>query len=288
MTMTTIHLPAVYAQMGEDQVPGLVLTLPTYPRGSDMFFQTIHHRRIVAGYPIRATYSMIRSVENIPYASLFDWPNSAQANDPAAGDEGRLHDIYQYTETFKQGLQEYGIRYVVLLTAASPPVEPWMRPLLVNQLGTPFYDNVAEGVIVWRIDPGAQDSQIYHFKLGSGWRPGLRILNGTVVRYVLQDALLNIVSPQTALQHIVVTASAVGGSRTMLVSVNGVQVMTADFALPDTFQSVDLGMVALHAGLNVLEVRSAQPCAKTTVNIPPTLNPDCNVFDVAQVLVTAP
>ena len=74
----------------------------------------------------------------------------------------------------------------------------------------------------------------------------------------------------------------------MLVSVHGVQIKTADFARPKTFQSVDLGMVPLHAGQNVLEVRSAQPCTKTSFKIPPTLNPDCDVFAVAQVLVSAP
>src|SRR5260370_9254970 len=99
--------------MAADPVPGLVLTLPVYPRGTDLVYQTIHHRGLVGGYPVRTSYSMIRSFENVPYVSLFDWSDSAVASDPFAADENALHDIFPLPESFKQGLQEYGIRYII-------------------------------------------------------------------------------------------------------------------------------------------------------------------------------
>jgi hypothetical protein len=284
---TPEHVPSIYAQMAADPVPGLVLTVPVYPRGLEMFYQTIHHRGIVTGNPIRTTYPMIRSFENIPYVSLFDWPDSAAANDPAAAEKGQLHDIFPLTESLKQGLQEYGIRYLVLRTAEFPPIEPWMRPLLVAQLGAPAYDNAGEGTTVWRVDPGAVDPQIFRFKLGPGWRPGLRVHNDTVVRVVLQEAQLFVIAPRDGPQHLRLSVSA-ASPRTMVVSVNGTQVATGSFAQAGVFQTVDLGIVPLHAGQNVLDIRSAQPCTVRNSTIPPTLNPDCNAFEVAQVDVSAP
>lgn len=289
--ITPLHVPAIYAEMAADPMPGLVLTLPVYFRGDDMFYQTIHHRGIVTGYPIRASYPMMLSVENIPYVSLFDFPNSTIASDPNADLEGHLHDIFPLAETFQQGLQRYGIRYVVLRTDLYPPVitEPWMRPFLMQQLGAPIYDNSAEHTTVWRIDPGAADPNLYQYAFGPGWQPGLRMLDGTNVRTVLQDAQLRITAPQAAQQHLVINASAADEPRTMVISLNGTVIGTAAFSQPAVAQTVDLGMVPLRAGQNVLEIKSAQPCKAPTPGIAlPTLDPACAAFNIAQIQLTSP
>ena len=289
--ITPIQVPAIYHEMAADPVPGLVLTLPVYFRGDDMFYQTIHHRGIVTGYPIRASYPMMQSVEDVPYVSLFDWPNSTVANNPSADLEGQLHDIFPLTETFKQGLQHYGIRYVVLRTDLFPPVttEPWMRPFLIQQLGAPIYDNSAEHTTAWRIEPGTVDPNLYQFTLGPGWRPGLREIDGSLARIVLQDAQIQINAPQAAQQHLVIIASAAGAARTMAVSLNGTVLKAAAFTQPDAAQTIDLGVVPLHAGENVLEMKSVQPCASPTPGIAlPTLDPNCAAFYVSQIQMQAP
>lgn len=284
--ITPIHVPAIYQEMAADPVPGLVLTLPVYFRGDDMYYQTIHHRGIVTGYPIRASYPMMQSVEDIPYVSLFDWPNSSIANDPSADVEGRLHDIFPLTETFKQGLQQYGIRYVVLRTDLNPPVatQPWMRPFLIQQLGAPIYDSSADHTTAWRIEPGAVDPNRYQFTLGPGWQPGLRVRNNNLIRTVLQDAQVYISAPRAATEHLLITASAAAAPHTMVISLNGAIINTTAFAHTDVAQTVDLGTVTLHAGQNVLEMKSVQPCATPIPGIAvPTLDPNCAAFDVSQI-----
>jgi hypothetical protein len=104
---------------------------------------------------------------------------------------------------------------------------------------------------------------------------------------VLQEAQLFVIAPRDGPRHLVLSASA-ASPRTMVVSVNGTQVAMGSFAQAGVFQTVDLGLVPFHAGQNVLDIRSAQPCTVRNSTIPPTLNPDCNAFDVAQVDVSAP
>jgi hypothetical protein len=158
-----------------------------------------------------------------------------------------------------------------------------MRPFLLNHLGAPIYDSAAEGTTVWRITPGGADPTQYRFQLGSGWRPGLRVLNQQVTRYVLQDAQLAIYAPRAAPQHLLLTASALSAPRTMVVSLNGTILTTIPFTQANAAQTVDLGLVSLNAGQNTLEFKSAQPCAAPDAGIPPTLDPNCGAFAVQQV-----
>ncbi len=299
---THVPVPVVYEQMAVDPVPGLVLTLPVYPHGSDLFYQTVYHRGLVTGYPIRTTYTMIRTFENIPGVSLFDWPDSSRiANDPDAVANGELHDIFPLQETVQQGLQRDHIRYVVLRADATgpshhvfPPIEPWMKPWLQQQLGAPLYDNRAEGLTVWRIDPGTVDPNVVRFTMGVGWLPGLKIVNdgvvandpgpggGTVARGILQDAELHIWLPEAQTEHLMLTAMAYSQPRTMAVSVNGQLVSTQTLAQPGQWQTLDLGMVPLRAGDNVLHFAGTQACVVPGASFPATLDPKCLMFLVSE------
>jgi hypothetical protein len=285
---TYVPIPSVYQQMADDPVPGLVLTLPVYPKGQDMFYQTIHHRGLVTGYPIRTTYTMIRTFENIPDVSLFDWPDTVQANDPVADTQGELHDIFPLQETLLQGLQADHIRYVVLRAdttgstgLAFPPIEPWMRPYLDQRLGKPFYDNGAYGLTVWQIPQAPVDPDLTQFTMGIGWMPGLQIADSQVVRRVLQDAELDVTVPTATSAHLILTAMSVDTPQAMAVTVNGAVLKTVDFTTPGVLQTIDLGVATLHAGQNVLHFAGTQHCAYAASGYPPTLDPRCLDFQVS-------
>jgi hypothetical protein len=290
---THIAIPPLYQQMADEPVPGLVLTLPIYPHGSDMFYQTIHHRGLVTGYPIRTTYPMIRTFENIPGVSLFDWPDTFMTGDPIADDQGFLHDIFPQQETLLQGLQANHIRYVVLRAdttgaagVAFPPIEPWMRPYLEQALGAPFYDSSAFGVTAWRIPQVATAPNLTHFVMGDGWMPGLQIADNQMTRRILQDAELDVYLPKTLTTDLSLAAMAVSMPRSMVVSVNGSVAKVVDFTSPGVLQTVDIGTVTLHAGENVLHFASTQQCVDLAANYPPTLDPTCLAFHVSSIQMT--
>jgi hypothetical protein len=285
---TYAPIPPVFQQMADDPVPGLVLTLPVYPKGQDMFYQTITHRGLVTGYPIRTTYPMIRTFENIPGVSLFDWPDTVQANDPAADDQGELHDVFPLRETMLQGLQANGIRYVVLRAdttgptgRAFPAILPWMRPYLERALGNPFYGSSAYGLWVWRIPRAAADPGVIRFAMGDGWMPGLQVGDNQVERRILQDGELDVTVPVATTTDLVITAMSVTIPRHMAVSVNGSLLKTVDLATPGTMQTVDLGVTTLRAGKNVLHFADTQECVDPGASYPHTLDPKCISFEVA-------
>jgi hypothetical protein len=290
-----VAVPSVYQQMASDPVPGYVLTLPVYPKGLDQYYQTIYHRGLVTGYPIRTTFPMIRTFENIPEVSLFDWPDSAVANDTYADTYGELHDVFPLQETLLQGLQENHIRYVLLRADTTgftgkvfPPIQPWMKPLLEQQLGGPLYDNATEGLTVWRVAPGTVDSNVTRFKMGDGWMPGLKVVNGEVVRGILQDGELDVSVPQATTQHLTLTALSHGRPRSMAVSVNGTVIKTIDFTQPNQFLTTDLGVVTLHAGENVLHFAGTQACIDPGATFPATLDAQCLLFQVAALHMDTP
>jgi hypothetical protein len=272
---TTVHVPAVYYQMAADPTPGLVLSLPIYPRGSDEYYQTIHHRGLVGGYDNRVSLPMIRSIENVPYLSFLDPNDGPIATDPRAPELIALGDIYPLAVTFKQGLEERGVRYVVFTQPVAPTnpayptldpqypldVKPWMRAFLLQQLGTPVYDDSTEGVTAWRLDPAPPAPGLVRFSMGMGWLPGLSATSdGHLVRYVEQDGQLLIDAPQAGPLDLTVTAFAEGAPRTMLVSLNGRAVLTHRFAGARQPETLDLGMLQLTAGNNTLQLHSLGGC----------------------------
>jgi hypothetical protein len=283
-----VPVPAVYYQMAADPVPGLVLTLPVLGEGLDMYYQTIYQRGLVEGRPIRESYTMIRTFENIPEVSLLDRYDGNVAGDAHADTDGELHDVFPLQETMLQGLQENHIRYVVLRSDTTgftgkvfPPIQPWMKPFLEQQLGMPFYNNAAEGLTVWRIPPGALDPNVTRFRMGAGWMPGLKVVKGTVARGILDDGELDVYVPRATTEHLSLTALSHGLPRSMAVSVNGKVVATIDFTQPNQFQTTDLGTVTLHAGENVLHFAATRACVDPGATFPATLDAQCLLFQVA-------
>ena len=262
-----VHIPAIYYQMAADPTPGYVLSLPLFPRGSDQYFQTIHHRPLIGGYVERESLPMVRSIENVPYLSFLYPFDSPIAKDPAAPNLVSLGDVYPITVTFKQGLEEAGVRYVVYQSRDifSDIDKPWMRGFLVQQLGTPMYDNANEGVTAWRLDPGsstASSSSVYRFTMGAGWLPGLLATTDKthLLRYIQQDAQLIINAPQTGPLHLTLTAFSQGIPRTLVLRLNGQVILTHQFTLALQMETLDLGYLFLKQGSNVLELHSIEGC----------------------------
>jgi hypothetical protein len=289
--ITSIHVPALYTEMGADPVPGLVLDLPVYPRGTDHFYQTIHHRALVGGYAIRESYPMALTIDNVPYLSLLDSSHGNVAHDPNAPSDVGLHDIFPLQQTFLQGLQRGHIRYVVL-HAVHPvprpwPVFPWMRDFLNQQLGTPIYDNSSEGLTAWRIDPGTPAPPSYRFVLGNGWIPGLEIADHHLVRMVQQDAHLFIDVPKAGSYHLSLEASAVLKPRTMVVNLNSALIQTVRLSQLGVPQTIDLGDVVLHPGENVLLIHVGDGGCVVPFEVNPSdPDPRCYGFGVEQVQMT--
>lgn len=297
---STVHVPAIYYQMAADPTPGAVLSLPVYPRGTDHFYQIIHDRPLIGGYSERESLPMERSIENVPYLSFLYPFDSPIAGDPAAPSLVSHGDVYPITITFKQGLEQAGIRYVVYNSwvASIRPnypeldpryptiVKPWMRQFLLQQLGAPIYDNAAEGVTAWRLNPTTSPSsasQVYRYTMGTGWLPGLFATTDEtqLVRYIQQDGQLLINAPYPGPLHLTMTASAQGSPRTMILTLNGQVVFTHHFTQAFQMETFDLGSLPLKQGTNVLQMHSVEGCPAYSKTDPRYTDLRC--FGVSQI-----
>ena len=262
LTAEPVHIAALYYQIGADKRNTLLLDLPIAARGSDHFYQITHHKRLVAGYSARPTEPQYRSVQNVPYLSLFDYGNSRVAGPAEPAEAAQGADIYPLPETMLQSMAENGIGYVILHTRdLQPTVASWSIAYLLAQLGTPFYANAGEGLMAWHITAHlAPDPTVVHFKMGSGWVPGMVSIDQSFARYVQQDAQLLISVPVAGNQHIQFMAMPVAGTPIVTVSLNGVVVAHVTLANSAQPTSIDLGSVPLVAGENTLTIHSSIAC----------------------------
>jgi hypothetical protein len=274
--------------MAADPVPGLVLDLPVDPRGSELFSQTIHHRGMVGGYPIRISDQMARTIDNVRYLTVMDSTRGAIAHDPNAPADVGLRDILPLQESFAQGLQRFGIRYVVLHTDWTyPPVYPWMRDFVEQNLGAPVYVSAGEGLVVWRVEPATEAPNVYRFTFGDGWIPGIGIFgHHQLTRMVEQDAHLEIRAPSAGIHQITIQAYAAFLPRTMVVSVNGLVVAMLHFDRPGVVKTVDLGKVELKQGANELLIHSVDGCARESDLNPHSIDYRCRSFGVTQLAIS--
>jgi hypothetical protein len=282
---SAMHVPAVYYEMARDPVPGLVLALPVYPRGSDEYYQIIHHRGLVDGNPIRASLPMVLSIENVPYLSYFDPVDDDIARDPTAPQDVGFGEVFPISVTFRQGLEDKGIRYVVYNTEYLSLVQPWMRTFLDQQLGTPIYDNASEHLAVWRINPSAPPPNTYTYSMGSGWLSGLGATSDHhLIRSIQQDGQLIIETPHAGPVHVTLKAFAQLLPKTMVLSLNGHVILTHSFATPFAPETLDLGNLVLRSGTNILQVHSDEGCT-----VPAQLYPNsssdqrCFSFTILQI-----
>lgn len=279
-----VHVPELYYEMAHDPTPGLVLMLPIYPRGSDHYYQIIHQRALVDGYPIRTSVPMLRSIENVPYLSYFDPVDEAVARDANMPQDGGFGDIYPITVSFKQGLEEHGIRYVVYTAQDATLVQPWMPQFLRQRLGTPFYDNPAESLLAWRLDPMPPAAGVYRFTMGDGWLVGLGATTDHVLmRSVQQNGQLLIDAPHAGPAHLELTAFAQLLPKTLVLSLNGHTILTRRFPQAFQQQTLDLGMLPLKAGTNVLLIHSVEGCSIPEQVVPGSGDPRCFSFSIMNV-----
>jgi hypothetical protein len=163
--------------------------------------------------------------------------------------------------TFKQGLEDKGIRYVVYNTESEMLVQPWMGTFLRQQLGTPFYDDASEHLTVWRIDPTTVAPDTILYSMGDGWLPGLGATSDhQLTRSVQQDGQLIITAPHAGPLHVTITAFAQLLPKTMVVTLDGHPMVTHTFAQPYVRETVDLGILHLHAGANMIQIHAREGC----------------------------
>ncbi len=281
---TPIQTPSFYSQVAANHDDGLLLDLPLYPRGLDHYYQIIHQKPLVGGYPLRMTTDMMLSLENVPYLSYFDlypelYRTEVAWSPSTTPDDVRLGDIYPVPATFRQALQEFNIRHVVL-HHDFPSTYPWMRAYLISELGTPDYDSDTFGLTAWHIDPPtAPQPARYRFALGTGWSGGIIVQpdHQHVERDMQQDAQILIDAPQSGVQHLSVTAFAATNATVMEVTLNGepLSQVAFDQGSPKT---VDLGAITLRQGRNVMQFHSQAGCTNG--------NPNCVTFGVTKFALT--
>ena len=233
---------------------------------------------------------MLASITNIPYLAEF----KLLLNDKAAEAQG---EIYPTKLSFKQGLQENHVRYVILRRSFDPPFyNPVLGPVVFDQatydnlnrflqtdLGQPFYQSDTEGIIAWRIETAPPpDSTRYQFKLGPGWAIGMNLYQAKIERLVEQKGQLIINAPQTTKQILRFNATSYFKPMTLQVRLNGVLVNITHFDQPSQTQMIDLGQIELKAGQNSLEFDAPEGCSRPSTFNDQISDTRCYSFGIGQ------
>jgi hypothetical protein len=280
-----VPIPAIYSRIAADPENGLVLDLPDRQPspGSYMFYQTIHHKLIVGGYPPRTSDRMITSMENLPYLVPFIYPQLA--GNPAAYGQ----DIYPYNIDFKAALQEKKITYVILHQheAFNPADFEVMLGFLRAQLGVPVYDSPAEKVIAWHVasNPApAQPSASYRFSRGTGWLTHrINFDNSSLERIVSQDGQLLVQAPAAGSQVLQLVARPYFKPLSLELRLNGQVVDTVRLNSPGKVQTVTFKPLTLNQGRNIIEMHSVEGCQPRYLYVPESRDPDCYSFGIQQI-----
>ncbi len=295
---TAIPTSELYPQIAADPIPGLVLDLPlqtTSPYQSlftirNQYYQTLHHKPIVGGVAPRTSELLLSSITNIPYLAEF----KLLLNGKAAEAQG---EIYPTKISFKQGLQENRVRYVILRRNFDTPFySPILGPAVFEQtnydnlnrflqadLGQPFYQSEAENITAWKIEPiPPPDPTRYQFKLGSGWAIGMKLHDAKIERLVEQKSQLLISAPQVSKQPLRFTATSYFKPMTLQVRLNGVLVNTTRFDQPSQTQMIDLGQIELKPGQNILEFDAPEGCSRPSTFSDQTSDTRCYSFGIGQ------
>ena len=264
MPTLAFQAPRLYESIAADP-GGLLLDIPASV-SSAQYLQVIHGHALVGGHLPRDLSRAQTSLDNIPYLSDLLTGSQIPASDAEAG------DIYPLP-SFRQGLVEKGIRWVVLhrfacLPPGSADCDPQIpgyrsiRGFLLASLGQPNYDGSADGLTAWRVTAApVTPSPTYRFELGDGWIYGITTgADAEFERFTGPDAKLLIHGPAgpAALRF---RASAALLPSTMEVLLDGKRMAVVQLSHPGDPVTVDLGQVDLIGGTDTLELRSRQGCA---------------------------
>lgn len=279
----TASLPVspLYRDIAQDSRDGLLLDIPITPAGKFEYYQTVHHKRMVAGYAPRVTTRMTDSVFNVPYLSAFD-PGTSLEMQQAIAQQG---DIYAVSGGFRSALANAGIDYLVLhRDMFVPAVSAWAEGFLRSHLGPPTFHDDDQGILAWRVIPSSP--RRVRLALGSGWLPGLAINGGHLVRTVQQDGAIVISAPRAGQVTLAFRAFASVKPLTMVVSVNNVARWRAVLQQTGTLHTVALSRVPIRAGRNVLTIHAAEGCARPHDVNPVNTDTRCFAFGVQQVTMS--
>jgi len=256
--------PRLYESIAADP-GGLLLDIPVYVP-SAQYLQVIHGHALVGGHLPRDVSRAQTSLDNVPYLSDLLTGSQIPANDAEAG------DIYPLP-SFRQGLVEKGIRWVVLhrfacLLPGSADCDPQIpgygaiRNFLLASLGQPDYEGNADGLTAWRVTTApVSPSPTYRFELGDGWIYGITTgADAAFERFTGPEAKLLIHGPAGP-ATLRFRASAALLPTTMEVLLDGQRMAVVQLSHPGVPLTVDLGQIDLRGGTDTLELRSRQGCA---------------------------
>jgi len=279
-------VPEVYKEIAVDGDSFLVLELPIFQEGSYEYYQTTSHRPTADGYLARIPINAWNSVQTVPYLSqLMDSIPSQLREQP----EGKQLEIYPLNVSFKAGLREKHIKYVLLHPNYDQSNFQRNYQFLGNNLGTPFYRNEKENIIGWKVESGSSDPTTSRIRLGNeGWLPDMwPNIENKAERVVRQDGRLNLYVPTEQMQILRFKALAMFKPTTMEVRLNGVAVKNVYFSKADQLQTIE-ALVKLKAGENIVELHAVENCAVAHDFDPANPDTRCLAFGVQEVRLFNP
>jgi hypothetical protein len=286
-------IPDIYQQIAAEPGDFLVMELPLAPLSAPLYYQTVHHKPLVGGYPSRISNRMSLSFDQVPYLSIFNPAESSALMDGSAANGP--YDIFPVDISFKTALQQNNIRYVVLRDyPGGHRFFRWMRPFVEKNLGAPIWINADNTLVAWRIEPVNQAPLAlapgsYRYRLGYGWNAGLgRGEDGQLLRLVEQDGKLQIEagSAGAAMLHVKITPYI--RPQQIEVRLNGQIVGKIDGSKEWKTVEVNLPDLPLKAGLNRLELHSSAGCLVASDYIPNSPDHRCISFAVQNLELKAP
>ncbi|NWJ95412.1 MAG: hypothetical protein HXX20_06470 [Chloroflexi bacterium] len=284
LATTEAKIPEIYRQIAAEAGDFLVMELPLAPLSAPLYYQTLHQKPLVGGYPSRISNRMSLSFDKVPYLSIFNPAESSGVMDGSAAKSSP--DIFPVDLSFRQALQENNIRYVILRNyPGGRRFFTWMRPFVESNLGAAGYSNEDGSLLAWRVEPGtapaAPSPGSYRIRVGDGWNAGLgKGEDGLLLRLVEQDAQLQVEagSAGTANLHLKVTPYI--RPQVIEVRLNGTVVGQIDGQKEWKAVEANLANLTFKAGQNLLEFHSVQGCLVASDYIPKSPDHRCISFAV--------
>jgi len=295
LPMSEAHIPEIYHQIAAEAGDFLVMELPLGPYSLPLYYQTIHQKPLVGGYPSRISNRMTLSFDQSPYLGMFNPAESSAIMDGSAAQLPNP-DIFTLEVGFKQTLQDDNIRYVILRNFQSGRrFFAWMRPYLEKQLGPASYKENdtpgADTLLVWKVEPGSKVAAVapgqVRIRLGDGWNAGLgKGEDGKLQRLVQQNAGLRLEVAQDTTVRLSLSFTPIIRPQTLNVLINGrgssslvVEGKKEWVSTPASFE------LQLKKGQNLVELNSAQGCLIAGDYIPNSPDRRCISFAIQDIKV---
>ncbi len=293
LQMDEVRIPEIYRQIAAEPGDFLVMELPLGPYSLPLYYQTIHQKALVGGYPSRISNRMTLSFDQSPYLGMFNPAESSAVMDGSAAQLPNP-DIFALDVGFKETLQDSNIRYVILRNfQTGRRFFAWMRPFLEKHLGPASYkENDALGLdtlLVWKVEPGPKVAAVapgqVRIRLGDGWNAGLgKGDDGKLQRLTQQNAGLRLEVVQDITVRLSLRFTPVIRPQTFNIMLNGKDSGTMEgkkewVSNPASYE------LQLKKGQNLVELISTQGCLIAGDYIPNSPDRRCISFAIQDIKV---